>query len=89
MQMLMIKTRFYYKEKFLNIDESALKPFEKHFIKWFIDDIGNKEMVSLEQLQNYTKKESNAIKYNNNNSIWCSMVEKEANYNFWDKNFKL
>ncbi len=72
----------------LNKDKNKddLSESEKLLVKWFIDDIGDGEKVSLEEIQNAGKKQSSAEKYLDNNRIWVEKVKKEGDkYNFFDK----
>lgn len=78
----------------LNKDSNIeiLKDYEKYTIKWFIDEIGDGQSVSLNELKNYTKKEINALKYKEMNAMWVDKLTKQSNtYEFWDEetiNFK-
>lgn len=70
-------------------DINELTELEKHLIKWFIEDIGDGEKVKSRQLSSYCDSYSNAQSYQENNSKWVDLIEKEANkYDFFDKTIK-
>lgn len=75
-------------EIWLNKDKKQddLLAFEKHLIKWFIDDIGNKEKVTSKDLDSYCDNYNNATRYQDSNRKWVALVKQEGEkYNFFDK----
>ena len=70
--------------KEMSLDD--LTEYERHLIRWFIDDIGDNDKVTSKDLNSYCDVVENARNYQANNKKWVGLVEKEAEkYDFFDK----
>jgi uncharacterized membrane protein len=66
-------------------DQEELKPFEKQLIKWFFNVVGGGETLSLNQLENYTKKEAQANRYMLENQTFNRLLAQDgATRGFFD-----
>ena len=67
-------------------DTSSLKSYEKFLLSWYFDSIsGGKDTLTLNEIDNYLKSESNAIEYQKKNNEWILLVTKESEKNdFFD-----
>ncbi|MFA6738807.1 MAG: DUF2207 domain-containing protein [Bacilli bacterium] len=75
-------TLIYRREK----DSTDLKSYEKYLLKWFFDIVAKADTLTLNQLEEYTKKEKNAITYYECNRVWIDLVKKDSSKNdFFDK----
>lgn len=76
----------------LNKDKQQddLTESEKYLIKWFIDEIGDREKVTSQELSSFCKDYNKASKYQQCSNTWYKLVKEEAKkYNFFEKdNFK-
>jgi uncharacterized membrane protein len=59
-------------------DQEELKPFEKQLIKWFFTVVGGGDTLSLNQLENYTKKEAQASRYLLENQTFNRLLSQEG-----------
>jgi uncharacterized membrane protein len=57
---------------------SDLKNYEKQLLSWFFDTVAGGDSLTLNQLENYTKKESQAIRYMNDNQSFNRTLYQEA-----------
>ena len=69
-----------------NKDQSSLKAFEKQLIQWFFGLVaGGQDRLTLKQLESFTKKENQAVRYMNENQAFNRQVNAEAKaMNFFD-----
>lgn len=67
-------------------DQAALKGFEKQLIQWFFGLVaGGQDRLTLKQLESFTKKENQAIRYLNENQAFNRQVVVEGQkMNFFD-----
>lgn len=69
--------------------QSDLKEYESYLIRWFINDIGDGEKVTNQELNSYCDKFSNAEKYQRSCTTWNKLVKIEAKkQNFFDEDVK-
>ncbi len=67
-------------------DTSSLKSYEVYLLKWFFQTIGQDNVLTLDELDNYCRKNANAETYKNCNDRWVHMAKNEASKNdFFDK----
>ena len=67
-----------------NVDE--LRPYEKFVIRWYFERISNSDYLSLNEIDEYLKKEENARQYLKDNNTFIKLVRQEARpYKFFDK----
>lgn len=59
-------------------DQTTLLPHEKQLIQWFFGLVGGGDTLSLNQLEQFTKKESQAIRYLNENQAFNRAVVSSA-----------
>jgi len=55
-----------------------LKSHESFLIDWFINDIGNGQSVSLEEIKEYVKDRDNALTFKSKYDDWCAKAVSEA-----------
>lgn len=68
-------------------DQNSLASYEKYLLYWYFDVMakGNSH-ITLEEIDKFVSKESNAKKYNECNAVWNKKVKEEAKTkNFFDK----
>ena len=58
-------------------DVKSLKNYEKFVVDWYIDEIGNGEEVSMEEIEENIKDKKNAIKFGRKYEKWKTMVERD------------
>ena len=58
-------------------DVKSLKNYEKFVVDWYIDEIGNGEEVSMEEIEENIKDKKNAIKFGRKYEKWETMVERD------------
>jgi len=64
----------------------TLKKHEEFLIKWFIGKIGDGNCVALDEIKDYVKKSSKALKFKADYDKWVRLVQAEADKNkFFDK----
>ena len=64
----------------------TLKKHESFLIKWFIGKIGNGDYVALDEIKDYVKKKSDALKFKADYDNWCALAcEESARNNFFDE----
>jgi len=67
------------------VDQSKLLPHEKQLIQWFFGLVAGGDTLSLNQLENFTKKENQAIRYlSENQSFNRAVVVASENEKFFD-----
>ena len=67
-------------ENKINSEENKLKAHEKQLIKWFIDVIGDKEKVNIQDIQNYGKSYSEATSFENEAKMFNDKILEEVIY---------
>jgi uncharacterized membrane protein len=66
-----------------------LKKHESFLIKWFIGKIGNGDSVALDEIKEYVKKKSDALKFKADYDKWTALACEEASKNnFFDETKK-
>ena len=66
---------------------SDLMPHEQELINWFFNIVGNGQELSLDELDNFNKKEKNAIEYQNCNKRFNESIKRSAeSYDFFEAN---
>jgi len=67
------------------VDQNKLLPHEKQLISWFFGLVAGGDTLSLNQLENFTKKENQAIRYlSENQSFNRAVVVAAQNEKFFD-----
>lgn len=67
------------------VDQNKLQPHEKQLINWFFGLVAGGDTLSLNQLETFTKKEAQAIRYlNENQSFNRAVVVAAQNEKFFD-----
>ncbi len=67
------------------VDQNKLQPHEKQLISWFFGLVAGGDTLTLNQLENFTKKENQAIRYlNENQSFNRSVLVAAQAENFFD-----
>lgn len=63
----------------------ALKDHETYLIDWFINEIGDTQTVTLDEIKEYVKSNKNSLKFKSDYDDWCEVVCAEAEkLNFFD-----
>lgn len=70
-----------------DMDHSDLRSHEKHLLNWFIGIIGNKQEVTLKEIENYPKHSySNAMSFQNNAKEFVRRAKLEGSrHDFFEK----
>ncbi|HHW47487.1 MAG TPA: DUF2207 domain-containing protein [Clostridiaceae bacterium] len=72
-----------------NAPDIKLKAHENFLIDWFINDIGDGQAVSLEEIKEYVKDRNNALHFKSKFDNWCAKAVSEAEkLNFIDNSTK-
>lgn len=65
---------------------NELKPYERFVIRWYFDNISKSDYLSLNEIDEYLKKEENARQYLQDNKTFIKLVRQEARpYKFFDE----
>ena len=67
-------------------DFNELRPYERFVIKWYFENISKSDYLSLDEIDEYLKKEENARQYLQDNKTFIKLVRQEARpYKFFDE----
>lgn len=69
-----------------NKEDSSLKSHEKFLIHWLVNEIGNGEYVSFQEIKNSSKDRSFAKAFHSNYELFVNKVKAESDrYDFFDR----
>ncbi|HHV99525.1 MAG TPA: DUF2207 domain-containing protein [Clostridiaceae bacterium] len=71
------------------IEHPGLKAHESFLIDWFLNKIGNGELVTTDEINEYVKDKKNSYQFKSDFEKWKTLVREEAvSLNFFEKSIK-